>query len=43
MVLSKYDNESDHDDEEDSKQAKDFRGIEGWERVDHLVSALLKP
>ncbi len=43
VVLSKYYNESDHDDEEDAKQAKDFRGIEGWDRVDHLASALLKP
>jgi hypothetical protein len=39
LVYSKY--ESYHN-EEDSKQAKDFIGIEGSDRVDRTASALLK-
>lgn len=41
-TLYEADSESDHD-EEDVQQATDFRGIEGWDKVDQLASALLEP
>lgn len=42
VALVEVVNECDHDKEE-VKKATDCRGIEGWDRADHLASALLEP